>query len=90
MEYALDPEEFIDELLSNELFQTDSTLRFDTLKALRRHMRDEGQVDPDLVRRLAEHVVEVFDPSVVRVRFRSSSNAEDAIEYRLPTGNAEK
>jgi hypothetical protein len=73
--------ESIDALLSEPRFQTDSAYRFEKLEALRDHMRGEGQVDDDLVRRIAARIGEVFGASDERVRFRSSSNVEDALEF---------
>ena len=87
MPSALDPardvtyEEYVAELIRDEQFQSDSATRFASLERLREHMRDRGAVDPDLVRRLARHISEVFETSTSRVRFRSSSNVEDAIEF---------
>ena len=89
---AMDParqvtyEEYIAELASAPSFQSDSGLRFEALKTLRDHMkrgqRDGGSsLDPDLIAALAARVGEVFGSTKERVRFRSSSNVEDAIEF---------
>ena len=74
-------EQYLTELESNERFQSDSTYRFERLEALRDHMEDESTVDPDLVARLTARIDQVFGTTVSRVRFRSSSNVEDAVEF---------
>jgi len=75
-------EEYVGELLLDGDFQSDSEFRFAALDNLRDHMRDEGVVDTDLVARIATRVSEVLNsPSTVRVRFRSSSNVEDGLEF---------
>jgi hypothetical protein len=75
-------EEYIHELLSSAEFQSNSEFRFEALDNLRDHMRDEGIVDSDLVGSIAARVGEVLGtPSTLRVRFRSSSNVEDDLEF---------
>ena len=75
-------EEYINELIASEEFQSDSTVRFAALDDLRDHMRDEGVVSPDLVARVITRIGEVFGtPETRRVRFRSSSNVEDSVEF---------
>ena len=74
-------EAYLAELFSDPGFFSDSRFRFAALERLREHMEDEGQVDPALVEQLAARIVEVFDVPTSRVRFRSSSNVEDAIEF---------
>ncbi|NIP98926.1 MAG: hypothetical protein GWO24_38230, partial [Akkermansiaceae bacterium] len=59
-----------------------SRFRFETLADLREHMRAFGQVDDELLAGLRERIGGVLGaPPDERVRFRSSSNAEDAIEF---------
>ncbi len=75
-------EEYLQELLENERFVSDSQFRFQSLAVLREHMRDFGKVEESLVSNLHERIAEVMEtPENVRVRFRSSSNAEDAVEF---------
>jgi hypothetical protein len=75
-------EEYVFELLEHDEFASNSEFRFQALDDLRDHMRDEGVVDPDLIARVAARVDEIFEtPATTRVRFRSSSNAEDALEF---------
>ena len=72
---------FVDEILGWDEFRSDSLVRVRTLSDLREHMRDDSEVDGDLVRRVAERVGEVFGDTGRRVRMRSSSNAEDLLEF---------
>lgn len=75
-------ENYLHELFESAEFQTNSAFRFEALDDLRDHMRDEGVVDPELVARVAARIGEVLGtPSTTRVRFRSSSNMEDDIQF---------
>ena len=75
-------EEYLDELFAHERFASDSQFRFKTLADLREQMRDHSQVNEDLLQRLRERARDVMGgPAEVRLRFRSSSNTEDAIEF---------
>ena len=75
-------EDYLKELFASEEFGTNSRFRFEALADLREHMRDLGQVDENLLARLRERISEVLGtPPERRVRFRSSSNVEDAIEF---------
>ncbi len=84
---ALDParavsyQEYIDELFADGRFRTDSRFRFETLAALREHATTRGEVSADLVRGLALRVARVFGTTTDRMRFRSSSTAEDSLEF---------
>lgn len=74
-------EQYIDELLDDALFQSDSEARFVLLDDLRERMRGKGRVSEELVSRLTVRMEEVFGSLAVMVRFRSSSNVEDALEF---------
>ena len=75
-------EEYINELMIDPEFLSDPEVRFQALDNLRDHMRDEGVVDPDLVARVIARIPEIFGtPTTRRVRFRSSSNVEDSVEF---------
>ena len=74
-------EEYLQELFNLEPFQADPELRFAILADLRNHMEDEGRVDDGLVNRLAEKIEQVFAGRSIPVRFRSSSNVEDILEF---------
>ncbi len=84
---ALDPardvtyQQYVEELLGSGEFQTNSRFRFDALERLRDHMRSESVIEPALVQQLAGRISEVFGTTTSRVRFRSSSNLEDSIEF---------
>ncbi len=65
---------------ADESFVADASLRRERLEALRDAM-GEAPVDPDLIEALATRIVEVWGDEEIMVRFRSSSNAEDGLEF---------
>ena len=73
--------EYIEEMLSDPVFRSDSRTRFAVLDDLRDHMEDEGNVDQDVVSAVQRRIIEVFGTPTFKVRFRSSSNVEDLIEF---------
>ncbi len=74
-------EEYLKELLAGEDFKSDSVVRFEALRKLRSEMEGEGVVDSRLVKSLVTRIEEVFGSKDAPVRFRSSSNVEDALEF---------
>lgn len=74
-------EEFLEELFSRPEFRSDSEFRFQALARLREHMENQSSVEPDLITRVAVKIQEVFGSTRTRVRFRSSSNVEDVLEF---------
>ena len=74
-------EEWILELVNSADVQSDSERRFEALQEFRAFARDNGVVDADLVSRLSTRIEEVFGSKGVAVRFRSSSNIEDSLEF---------
>ncbi len=75
-------EESLLELFADGAFRSDPQVRVEALRALRQHMRTEGRVDPVLIQSIVARIEEVLGtPRSVRVRHRSSSNAEDALEF---------
>jgi hypothetical protein len=75
-------EQYLDELFGDIEFQSNSRFRFAALETLRGHMREHGEVDPALIERLLTRIDETFGfATTTRVRLRSSSNVEDAIEF---------
>ena len=74
-------EEYIQEILASEDVRTDSGLRFQLLDEFRQFVRDNGEVDANLVQDLALKIESVFGDLTTMVRFRSSSNAEDALVF---------
>lgn len=74
-------EEYIQQLVTREDFRTDSILRFELLKEFRNFARTNGTVDDDLLQILALKIESVFSDLSTMVRFRSSSNAEDALVF---------
>ncbi|MBI4603026.1 MAG: VCBS repeat-containing protein [Planctomycetes bacterium] len=83
---ALDPErqvtyeDFLGELAGWPDFQSDPELRFEVLRRFREWAQERGEVPRGLVGRLWRRIEEVFGDAEVLVRFRSSSNVEDALE----------
>ncbi len=73
-------EEFLTELATLEDFQTDSRRRFEALQAFRDVARDTGVVSPELLALLRSRIEEVFS-ATTSIRFRSSSNVEDLLEF---------
>jgi pyruvate, water dikinase len=65
---------------ADEAFLGDATLRRERLEALRAAMVAAPH-DPALVTALAEAILATYGSSEVMVRFRSSSNAEDALTF---------
>jgi len=61
-------------------FTADPSTRRADLSDLRDAIKD-STLDPDFVTLLAEHIRDVFGDDTTMVRFRSSSNAEDSMEF---------
>ena len=74
-------QERLDAILASPEFLSDSQKRFEALEDFRALLREEGDVDPELVEALVGRVEDVFDSTTRRLRFRSSSNVEDALEF---------
>ena len=64
----------------DEAFLTDAAVRRERLEALRDAMGD-APVDQDLVSALTTRIRDIFGGDEIMVRFRSSSNAEDDLEF---------
>ena len=65
---------------ADDAFLTDAAVRRARLEALREAMGD-APVDPALIDSLAERIVATFGDDTTMVRFRSSSNAEDGLDF---------
>jgi hypothetical protein len=78
---ALSYAETIDRWLADEAFRTDPALRSVRLLALQQQMRAHGVVDPALLAAVRVAVGEAFGDQATMVRLRSSSNAEDSLEF---------
>lgn len=74
-------QEFVDEAIRDPEFVSDSEFRFLVLEYLRDYMRERGEVDSALIGSLAERVHVVFGSTSRMVRFRSSSNVEDLLDF---------
>ena len=78
---SLTYEDWLLELLTSPQIESDSQLRFEALAGFRDFVRANGVVDAGLVSRLGEQIEAVFGDTRRMVRFRSSSNVEDALEF---------
>jgi hypothetical protein len=73
--------EYVRRLANDPRFSSDAAYRKALLWDLRSRMQSRGAIDPALVAELARRIREVFGTDTARVRFRSSSNVEDALEF---------
>ncbi|MBI4600770.1 MAG: hypothetical protein HY721_02305, partial [Planctomycetes bacterium] len=73
--------EHIEEILADPGLATDSGARFEALARLRAAMEEEGVLPAGLAARIAARAAEVFGTTGGMVRLRSSSNAEDLLEF---------
>jgi phosphoenolpyruvate synthase/pyruvate phosphate dikinase len=60
---------------------SDAAYRKTLLAGLRTHIEDQATLPQGLTETLAGRIVEVFGAALVPVRFRSSSNVEDGLEF---------
>lgn len=67
--------------LADKKFRTDSALRRASLAALASAMVTRGAVDPALRTALQAQIAATFGDPAIMVRFRSSSNVEDGVEF---------
>ncbi len=74
-------EEFIQILLFDTRFRSDTKYRTERLDYFIEYMRDHGEIDPALIQTIINKITEVYGSVDVKVRFRSSSNAEDDIAF---------
>lgn len=73
-------QETVERLLDDAVFQRDGAERRVRLDALQAAMHD-APCDPELVAAIAEQIRATYGGDEVMVRFRSSSNAEDALGF---------
>ncbi len=73
--------EYVRRIAAEPRFSSDAGYRKALLWDLRSRMQSRGAIDPALVTALAQRIREVFGADTARVRFRSSSNVEDALEF---------
>lgn len=71
---------YINALLEHPSFRSDSEFRAEMLDDLRSTVR-RASVDGPLVAALAERIRTIFGSPQIKVRFRSSSNMEDNLEF---------
>jgi pyruvate, water dikinase len=72
--------EYVERLAADTTMSSDAAYRARLLAALRARIED-ATVPPALVNALCGRIDEVFGGTDVRVRFRSSSNIEDGLEF---------
>jgi len=77
---TLSYQETIERYLEHPTFATDGAVRRERLDALRASMR-AAQCDPQLVGAIETAILAEYGTDDVMVRFRSSSNAEDALGF---------
>jgi hypothetical protein len=73
--------EYLESLFADPLFHGDGVYRADLLDDLCDEACDNGQVNPALISTLVSRIEEVFGDTARTVRFRSSSNAEDSLQF---------
>jgi hypothetical protein len=73
-------QESIDALLADETFRTDGVVRREQLAALQAAMQ-QAPCDPALIATIHDQIQATYGSDEVMVRFRSSSNAEDALAF---------
>ncbi|MBN1672140.1 MAG: chitobiase/beta-hexosaminidase C-terminal domain-containing protein [Kiritimatiellae bacterium] len=74
-------EEYVRRLSQDSAFNADPGLRQQILAGFRDQILAHSLIDPALVQSLANRITAVFGSPNVSVRFRSSSNAEDDLEF---------
>lgn len=72
---------FVAQIADDPKVAADAVLRHELLALLRARIREGGQIPAGLIEDLAARIVEVFGAPDQRVRFRSSSNVEDALVF---------
>ena len=72
---------YLRQLIDDPNFQSDTAYRKRMLEDFREYARDRGDVDSQLARDILTRIYEVYGSSSIKVRFRSSSNAEDDLAF---------
>jgi Pyruvate phosphate dikinase, AMP/ATP-binding domain len=73
--------EYISGLITNATFRLDSTYRNAQLEYFREYVKDFAVIDSALLDILKLRIQTIFGSSTRMVRFRSSSNIEDSVEF---------
>ncbi|HPA46713.1 MAG TPA: PEP/pyruvate-binding domain-containing protein [bacterium] len=74
-------QEYLNLLLNDTHFRTDTAYRREKLEHFQDVIRLMGVIDPALISGIVTKIQEVYGSTGVMVRFRSSSNSEDDIEF---------
>jgi len=72
---------YVQRLASDPRMVSDAAYRRELLWDLRNRISGQGRVDSALLDALCARIVDVFGGAETKVRFRSSSNVEDALEF---------
>ncbi len=73
--------EFVARLAADPLASMDPVYRHAVLQRLRSYIKDDSHVPPEKIQELIARIEEVYGSPAVPVRFRSSSNVEDSLEF---------
>jgi hypothetical protein len=73
--------EYVEELFRDPAVLSDSALRFRLLEDFRDRAENSGRVDSEVLELIARRIGEVYGRDDIPVRFRSSSNVEDLLEF---------
>jgi pyruvate, water dikinase len=73
--------DFVARLAEDPEVAADALLRHEQLALLRGRIREGGHIPGALIEDLSTRIIEIFGAADVRVRFRSSSNVEDALSF---------
>ncbi|MCA9424618.1 MAG: VCBS repeat-containing protein [Candidatus Omnitrophica bacterium] len=74
-------QEYLESLLEDPVFQGDPEYRASRLEGFRNIIENRSVVDPNLVTALISRIEQVYGSTSTMVRFRSSSNSEDALIF---------
>jgi len=73
--------EYVRRLATDPALATDAATRLRLLAGLRDRIEGAGSIPPAFVAAVADRIGQVFGGTDVRVRFRSSGNVEDSLEF---------
>ncbi len=73
--------EYLTEVIESPEFNSNSEMKHSGLRLFRDHVEENGVVSPSLLEDLANKILETFGEAEIKLRSRSSSNAEDLLEF---------
>ncbi len=74
-------EQYIELMLEDPRFRSDTRYRHARLEFFREYMRQAGIIQPEVVGKIVTALESVYGTTSIKLRFRSSSNAEDDIRF---------